>query len=403
MPASAWLADETNATSKKTIQAKMIQYISRVEELKGVNIAPAPAPAPKKAAATGDGKAGGGKEDDDDKSKFREGLASAISTESPNVKWDDVAGLYGAKESLKEAVILPIRFPQLFQGKRKPWRGILLYGPPGTGKSYLAKACATEAQSTFFSVTSSDLVSKWLGESEKLVATLFAMARERKPSIVFLDEVDSLCSARGDGESESARRIKTQFLTEMDGVGSDMDGILVLGATNLPWGLDKAMLRRFERRVYIPLPAEQDVRAEMVRINVGETANEMGEADWQEVGAGTKGYSGADMNILVRDAMMQPIRELQEAIAFKPVPGVDRNGVQQSDMLTPCSAADSQRIYPDRPQVTMMDLPDPGKLLEPKLNINHFRAVLEKSHPSVAAEDLKPFEEFTESYGQEGV
>jgi vacuolar protein-sorting-associated protein 4 len=280
------LADETNTKSKETIKAKMHQYISRVETLKGVNVAPVPAPAPKKAAATGDGKAGGGKEDEDDKSKFREGLASAISTESPNVKWDDVAGLYGAKESLKEAVILPIRFPQLFQGKRKPWRGILLYGPPGTGKSYLAKACATEAESTFFSVTSSDLVSKWLGESEKLVATLFAMAREQNPSIVFLDEVDSLCSARGDGESESARRIKTQFLTEMDGVGSDMTGILVLGATNLPWGLDKAMLRRFERRVYIPLPAEQDVRAEMVRINVGETANEMQEADWQKLGPG---------------------------------------------------------------------------------------------------------------------
>jgi vacuolar protein-sorting-associated protein 4 len=323
----------------------MEQYIVRVEQLKGVNVAPAPAPAPKKAAASGDGKAGGGggKDDDDENSKFREGLSSVINTESPNVKWDDVAGLAGAKESLKEAVILPIRFPQLFQGKRKPWRGILLYGPPGTGKSYLAKACATEAESTFFSVTSSDLVSKWLGESEKLVATLFAMARESKPSIVFIDEVDSLCSARGDGESESARRIKTQFLTEMDGVGSDMDGILVLGATNLPWGLDKAMLRRFERRVYIPLPAEEAVRADMVKINVGTTANDMEEAHWQEVGAGTLGYSGADMNILVRDAMMEPIRELQTAIAFKTTTGVDRNGVTHDDMLTPCSPGDDQR------------------------------------------------------------
>jgi vacuolar protein-sorting-associated protein 4 len=324
----------------------MEQYIVRVEQLKGVNVAPAPAPAPKKAAASGDGKAGGGggKDDDDENSKFREGLSSVINTESPNVKWDDVAGLAGAKESLKEAVILPIRFPQLFQGKRKPWRGILLYGPPGTGKSYLAKACATEAESTFFSVTSSDLVSKWLGESEKLVATLFAMARESKPSIVFIDEVDSLCSARGDGESESARRIKTQFLTEMDGVGSDMDGILVLGATNLPWGLDKAMLRRFERRVYIPLPAEQAVRADMVKINVGTTGNDMEEAHWQEVGAGTLGYSGADMNILVRDAMMEPIRELQTAIAFKTITGVDRDGVTHDDMLTPCSPGDPQRL-----------------------------------------------------------
>ena len=129
----------------------------------------------------------------------------------------------------------------------------------------------------------------------------------------------------------------------------------------------------------------------------------MQEADWQEVGAGTLGYSGADMNILVRDAMMQPIRELQEAKAFKRVRGVDRNGVEHPDMLIPCSPADPARDFQDRAQVTMMDLEEPDKLLEPKLNITHFRAVLEKSHPSVAAEDLKPFEEFTESYGQEGV
>ena len=391
--------DEKNPKSQETLKARMEQYITRVEKLRGVNVAPPPAP-PKKAAAAGDGKAGGGgggKDEDDEKSKFREGLASVINTESPNVKWDDVAGLMGAKESLKEAVILPIRFPQLFQGKRKPWRGILLYGPPGTGKSYLAKACATEAESTFFSVTSSDLVSKWLGESEKLVATLFAMAREQKPSIVFICEVDSLCSARGDGESESARRIKTQFLTEMDGVGSDMDGILVLGATNLPWGLDKAMLRRFERRVYIPLPEEVSVRATMVRINVGTTANAMQDADWEEVGRGTQGYSGADMQILVRDAMMEPIRQIQTATHFVTCAGTDRDGNHREDMLKACSPG-----APGAQEMTMMDISDPSKLLEPPLDMDHFRAIIEKSHPSVAEEDLAPFIEFTENYGQEG-
>merc|ERR1712048_1546694 len=113
------------------------------------------------------------------KKKMQTKLDGAIVREKPNVKWEDVAGLESAKEALKEAVILPIKFPHLFTGNRKPWRGILLFGPPGTGKSYLAKAVATEADSTFFSVSSSDLVSKWMGESEKLVSNLFQMARDK--------------------------------------------------------------------------------------------------------------------------------------------------------------------------------------------------------------------------------
>lgn len=146
---------------------------------------------------------------------MKSALSSAIVSEKPNVKWDDVAGLENAKEALKEAVILPAKFPQLFTGKRKPWKGILLYGPPGTGKSYLAKAVATEADSTFFAMSSSDLVSKWQGESERLVKSMFEMAREAKPSIIFIDEIDSLCTARSEGESESSRRIKTEFLVQV--------------------------------------------------------------------------------------------------------------------------------------------------------------------------------------------
>lgn len=115
---------------------------------------------------------GDGGDDDPETKKLRQGLSNAIISESPNVAWDDVAGLVQAKEALKEAVILPIKFPQLFTGKRTPWRGILLYGPPGTGKSFLAKAVATEAKSTFFSISSSDLVSKWMGESERYVCTM---------------------------------------------------------------------------------------------------------------------------------------------------------------------------------------------------------------------------------------
>lgn len=168
---------EKNQKSKEMIRAKAAEYMERAEKLKN-HLASSDGSNRKKPAAVGaNGKVsnGGGKgsekedgdEIDPEAKKLRGALAGAILTDKPNVKWEDVAGLDQAKEALKEAVILPIKFPHLFQGKRQPWKGILLYGPPGTGKSYLAKAVATEANSTFFSVSSSDLVSKWMGESER--------------------------------------------------------------------------------------------------------------------------------------------------------------------------------------------------------------------------------------------
>lgn len=163
---------EKNQKSKDMIRAKAAEYMDRAEKLKN-HLAEQDHSKRKPAAMGTNGKAsngsgkGGDEEEDADSKKLRGALAGAILTDKPNIKWEDVAGLEGAKEALKEAVILPIKFPHLFTGKRQPWKGILLYGPPGTGKSYLAKAVATEANSTFFSVSSSDLVSKWMGESER--------------------------------------------------------------------------------------------------------------------------------------------------------------------------------------------------------------------------------------------
>jgi len=131
-------------------------------------------------------------------------------------------------------------------------------------------------------------VSKWLGESEKLVRNLFDLARTHKPSIIFIDEIDSLCSSRSDNESESARRIKTEFLVQMQGVGNDTEGILVLGATNIPWVLDAAIRRRFEKRIYIPLP-EANARTNMFRVNLGSTPNSLTEEDFKSLGARTEG------------------------------------------------------------------------------------------------------------------
>lgn len=221
--------------------------------------------------------------------QLKSGITDAIVTEKPNVKWDDIAGLENAKKALQEAVILPLKFPKLFQGNRRPWRGILLYGPPGTGKTDLAKACATEASCTFFSVSSSDLMSKWVGESEKLIRTLFEMAREKKPSIIFIDEIDSMCGSRSEGERDYARSIKTEFLVQMQGVGNDDTGVLVLGATNLPWLVDPAIRRRLEKRIYIPLP-EKDSRKYLLKKLMVKNDHALSEEDFEKLAKATEGY-----------------------------------------------------------------------------------------------------------------
>jgi vacuolar protein-sorting-associated protein 4 len=226
--------------------------------------------------------------DDAETKKLMDSLSGCVVTEKPNVKWSDVAGLEKAKEALQEAVILPLKFPQLFTGKRKPWKGILLYGPPGTGKSYLAKACATEAKGTFFSLSASNIISKWMGESERLVKALFDLARRQKPAIIFIDEIDSLMSARSDGENESTRRVKTEFLVQMQGVGKDDHGILVLGATNIPWGLDPAVRRRFQRKIYLGLP-DPEARKFMLRHNLGKTTHTLADEDFEELSGRTEG------------------------------------------------------------------------------------------------------------------
>lgn len=240
---------------------------------------------------------GGGEKKGDDGAKkqannenkeMEQNLSQAIVSEKPNVKWDDIAGLENAKKALQEAVILPIKFPHIFVGTRTPWKGILLYGPPGTGKTYLAKACATEADSTFFSISSSDLMSKWVGESEKLIKTLFNLAREKKPAIIFIDEIDSLCGNRSEGENDATRRVKTEFLVQMQGVGKDDQGILVLGATNIPWGLDPAIRRRFEKRIYIPLPDAKG-RTYLLKNLMKKNPNELDDEDFENIGNMTEG------------------------------------------------------------------------------------------------------------------
>lgn len=232
-----------------------------------------------------------------------------LSTET-RITWADIAGLEHAKRCVREMIIWPLKRPDLFQGTRAPGKGLLLYGPPGTGKTLIGKAIAGESNATFFSISSSSLTSKWIGEGEKLVRALFGVASCVQPAVIFVDEIDSLLSQRKeDGEHESSRRLKTQFLIEMEGCSGDNDQVLVIGATNRPQELDPAVRRRMSNRLYIPLP-ELVARAQIIRTLLQkDNLLTLSDDDIEAVSVATEGYSGSDMKNLVKEASMGPLRE----------------------------------------------------------------------------------------------
>lgn len=241
-------------------------------------------------------------------------LASLIMNEivdsGASVSFGEIAGQDLAKQALQEIVILPALRPELFTGLRAPARGLLLFGPPGNGKTMLAKAVAAEANATFFNITAASLTSKYVGEGEKLVRALFAVAREVQPSVIFMDEVDSLLCERREGENDASRRLKTEFLVEFDGVQSGRDDrVLVMGATNRPQELDEAVLRRFAKRVYVGLPDEQ-TRSTLLKNLLGKHGNPLSKNELSTLAKLTAGYSGSDLTSLAKDAALGPIREL---------------------------------------------------------------------------------------------
>ncbi|CAN1227331.1 Katanin p60 ATPase-containing subunit A-like 2 [Linum grandiflorum] len=252
-----------------------------------------------------------------------EGLCRDIIRGSPDVNWENIKGLENAKRLLKEAVVMPIKYPKYFTGLLSPWKGILLFGPPGTGKTMLAKAVATECKTTFFNISASSVVSKWRGDSEKLIKVLFELARHHAPSTIFIDEIDAIISQRGGegkGEHEASRRLKTELLIQMDGLMRTKDLVFVLAATNLPWELDGAMLRRLEKRILVPLPEAEARRAmfeELLPTSGKGEDEEAANLPFDVLVEKTEGYSGSDIRLVCKEAAMQPLRRVMAILEAK--------------------------------------------------------------------------------------
>ena len=303
---------------------------------------------------------------------------------NPNVSFDDIAELETAKRALTEAVVLPLLMPDFFVGLRRPWKGVLLYGPPGTGKTLLAKALATQGKTTFFNVSPTTFASKWKGESEKLVRILFEMARFYAPSTIFIDEVDSVGTKRTDGENEASKKVLAEMLVQMDGISelnsgknenNDINGteeikpkfVMVLGATNMPWDLDDALRRRFEKRIYIPLPNKIG-REQMFHINF-KGIKLSNDVDIDTLVQKTEGYSGHDISSVCREASLMNMRKKL----------MNENGTM--DILE--MANNKENFLND---------------LEAPVSQNDILIAIKNISKSVSSNDVKKFEEWTKMF-----
>ena len=292
---------------------------------------------------------------------FQEAVSNLIVSQKPETTWEDIGGLKEAKSVIKEAIILPfIKDKPPFV---KSQRTILLYGPPGTGKTMLAKASSNTLEATFFEAKVSSLLSKFFGESPKLVNALFDKARDMQPSLVFIDELDSVAVRRSGDTNEATRRVLGELLTQIEGFGAKgSDRVLIMGATNKPWDLDEAAVSRFQRKIYVPLPDERSRRG-IFQIHL-EGADVEGSRMIKELAGRTEGFSGRDIMGVCQEAVSAMVREMNP----------DLEGLTSKQIET-------------------------YSLSTRRLSMADFEHALKKVRPATSKDDIRRYEEWKRDFG----
>eukprot|EP00375_Theileria_parva_P000701 XP_763371.1 vacuolar sorting protein 4 [Theileria parva strain Muguga] len=344
---------ETNTNLRDKYFNKMKQYLERAENIKSylntnTTVCPTPCKLPSDAPTT-----------PHDNEYFNE-FESLINKNSNDIHWDDIVGHDSVKIILKESILLPMKFPNLFSSKNIiNYNCILLYGPPGTGKTHLANALSNEFKYHFLSISSSNILSKYYGESERYIRNLFNFCIMKSPCVLFIDEIDSICNTRNSNQHEATNRIKTEFMIQINRLSNE-GNVLLLGSTNLPWLLDNAIIRRFEKRIYIPLP-NQNNRFDLIKKLLTNVKHTLADSDLHYMSENTTNFNCYDINILVKEIVLYTLKKYNNNESLL--------NINEDDLIIPT------------------------------ISIEDVKEVLKDFRPSVAVDDIKLYEQWTQQYG----
>lgn len=379
------LKNKQNKQLKETITPYVMTYLAEAEELKQLQQQPLCAHNDGSSDLCAQSIGGGGERDEEDTNQRSQQISQTKVCTDYAIKWDEVIGLDGIKTLLREIIELPRELPHLFTGNRKVIQSVLLYGPPGTGKTFLAKALASNSGFAFYSVSSAELISKYVGDSEKNIKTLFDTLRADTPCILFLDEVEALCASR---EEQQHTKTVQQFLVQFDGLtGSDNsnEGIFILACTNTPWALDTAMRRRLERKIYVSLPTEEE-RTELFAHYIGKNDHALKEEDFHLLARLTPCFSSADIKNLTKAACMQPWHTIRDATHFL--------RIEEKKLWLPCNANVENAI-----KLSYHAIQQKHEIAIPKITLQHVQDAMAHIKATIQEEELAKYDEWTIQYG----